>query len=67
MENNLLDETTQHPYRIRLSNLMYPLLSTKYVPPLNHRIFTQVLFFPKFDITHSLPLHKLSDVYLTSI
>ena len=23
----------------RLSNLMYPLLSTKYVPPLYHRIF----------------------------
>ena len=26
-------------YISRLSNLMYPLLSTKYVPPLYHRIF----------------------------
>ena len=26
-------------FEIRLSNLMYPLLSTKYVPPLYHRIF----------------------------
>lgn len=51
----------------RLSNLMYPFLSTKYVPPLNHRIFGQVLFFPKFDITHRLSLHNLSDIYLTSI
>ena len=30
---------SSNEYRTRLSNLMYPLLSTKYVPPLYHRIF----------------------------